>query len=109
MATNRDITPKTDKSRLTFNQPKPFLAAANEQVPECAAAEDASGLLEREKWDKDYTENGGVGQEARQRATEVGETCRDGLTLEPGPDRSLNDVKRDEQDREDQRLAEHDP
>jgi hypothetical protein len=50
--------------------------------------------LEREKWDKDDTENGGVGQEARQRATEVGETCRDGLTLEPGPDRSLNDVKR---------------
>jgi hypothetical protein len=28
--------------------------------------------LESEKWDKDDAENGGVGQEARQRAAEVG-------------------------------------
>ena len=46
---------------LICNQLEPFLAAVDEQVPRCIAAEDASGLLEREEWDKDDKENGSVG------------------------------------------------
>ena len=51
---------------LIFDQPKAHLAAAEEQVPKGAAAEDASRLLEGEERDQRDKEDGGVTQEAGQ-------------------------------------------
>jgi hypothetical protein len=91
------------------DQPKALFAATEEQVPKSAAPEDASRLLEGEERTQRDEKDRGISHEAGQRAAEIGKGIRERLTIEPGPNRFFGDVKRKEQNRENQRLAEHDP
>src|SRR6516164_4953571 len=92
-----------------FNEPEPLFVRVEEKVPKGAIPENAPRLPEGKEWDQRNKENGRVTQKAGQRAAQVGEGLRQWLASEPGPNRFLDKMKREQQDREGQRLAEHDP